>query len=309
MKWNRLKMLGAMTVLMGALTACSCSGTSGTNGQIGLPGNVPGAFDDTPTPQAPEIVAPYLGRWDGGPITVVFLPDGHVAITNRYSTEVPNEIGTYQVNTNNSIDFEWLFSGHEHAYARLANGVLELQIYELTHTANASAAQDEYNRIYQPLVVESAQYLSRFPVGPASGAASKADPNPSRTIAGATVYSGEGIHAEDSFGSSKWYTLPDNTIATYDGYSRVDVWMMPNGRFASEVWLWEGVDEHDQSHVKHYLSWGSYSVKPGDNPLTGDTVSVVYDDNSTSSYKMVGGRRYLRSKIIVYHNAALKKTP
>lgn len=154
---------------------------------------------------------------------------------------------------------------------------------------------------------ESAPYLNEFPAGNIDrGASEPADPKPNNIIANATVYSGSGIHFASSFGSEEWYELPDHSINVYDGYSRTDFWLLPNGRFCVEMWLWKDVDIHDEAHVEHYLSWGKYSVTPGSDPVEGDMVNVVYDNGRTGIYKASGGRRYFRTESIIYHNWALK---
>jgi hypothetical protein len=72
------------------------------------------------------------------------------------------------------------------------------------------------------------------------------------------------------------------------------------------MWLWDGVDIHDEAHVQHYLSWGKYSVTPTNDPVEGDIVNVDYDNGRTATYKASGGRRYFRTQSIIYHNWALK---
>lgn len=258
-------------------------------------------------PQSPDVLQPYAGIWSGSTMQVTFLLDGRVCIYNQYSSATPLETGTYHVNTDKSIDFQWIFSGHEHTYAYLQNGKLELSIYELQNTGNENDAIVFYNQQYQQLVNESVPYNSRFRIGAAiKGAGDATDPNPNKVFANATTYSGAGVHFADSFSGTEWYEMPDHSINVYDGYSRADLWFLPNGRFVSEMWLWKGVDIHDFAHVSHFISWGKYSVTPGINALEGDQVNVVYDNGRTAVYNAVGGRRYLQTKAITYHNWELK---
>jgi hypothetical protein len=62
-------------------------------------------------PQSPDILAPYVGVWEGSSLKVVYLLNGRAAIYNRYSSKTPLEVGTYHVNDNKSMDFDWVFSG------------------------------------------------------------------------------------------------------------------------------------------------------------------------------------------------------
>jgi len=311
MRKTLMKRMGVASalVLMTLLSACSPSGDTtgdGSGSTGGQTGGDPGTTDGLPTPQPEAVVAPYVGRWESGPITAVFLKDGRAAINNARVGAIPSEIGTYHVNDDGSLECDWIFSGKEHIEASFENGSLRLSIDYLDRTATADEAPNAYNEIYQALLAESTGYMGYSPVGAISGSADPADPNPSQVFSGATVYSGNGIHVENSFSSVEWYDLPYNQIGRYDGYSRADIWLMPNGRFASEMWLWNGVDSNGQANVTHYLLWGKYKVAPGTDALSGDTVSFAYDDGETAAYKFVGGRRYLRTRVIIYHNAAVK---
>jgi hypothetical protein len=298
MKRTMTKLLGIALLL----TASACSQSA--SGSTDLDSSQPYT---PPPPQSPEVLAPYVGRWEGQSLTVVLHKDGRAAILNRASSSVPAEVGTYRIVSPKSIEFDWLFSGHEQTYATVSGDALTLSIYDLSRTAQASEAQNAYDAIYQPLVTESGTYRSRFLVGAASGAHDPLDPHPERRNAGATVYSGEGLYLYDSFSTSAWEELPNGRINVYDGYSRADMWLLPDGRVCNQIWLWQGVDVHDEAHVKHVLSWGKYSVTPGQNPLEGDVVHVAFDNGSSAAYRMVGGRRYLKTREITYHNAALKQ--
>jgi hypothetical protein len=258
-------------------------------------------------PQPADVLKPYTGIWQNSGLQVAFLIDGRVVITNQHSSSIPLEIGTYHVNTDKTIDFQWMFSGHEHTHASLQNSNLELSIYELQKTGDADDAIALYNQQYQQLVNESNTFNARFAIGAAvKGAGNANDPNANNVFANAVTYSGAGVHFADSFSGTQWYEMPDHSINVYDSYSRADLWFLPNGRFVSEMWLWKGVDIHDYAHVKHYISWGKYAVTPGINALEGDLVKVEYDNGRTATYNAVGGRRYCQTKYIIYHNWALK---
>ncbi len=298
MKRTITNLLGSALLLV--VSACSQS----IGGSTELDSIQP---DTPPTPQSPEVLAPYVGRWEGKYVTLVLLSDGRAAILNRASSSVPAEVGTYRILSEKSIEFDWLFSGHEQTYATVSGDAFTLSIYDLSRTASASQAQDAYDAIDQPLVAESEAYRSRFPVGSPTDAHDPLDPHPERREAGATVYSGEGLYLYDSFSNSAWEELPNGHINVYDGYSRVDMWLLPDGRVCNQIWLWQGVDVHDEAHVKHVLSWGKYSLAPGQNALEGDIVRIAFDNGTRAAYRMVGGRRYLKTREVTYHNAALKE--
>ena len=143
---------------------------------------------------------------------------------------------------------------------------------------------------------------AKFPVGHISNTtADEHDPHSDKVIKGANVFT-TGVHFQNSFTSSEWYKMPDGKIEGFDGYSRTDVWLLPNGRFFMQLWLWDGVDPADRMEsYKHQASWGKYTVIKGSDVMAGDVVNFYYDNGATAAYRTVVGQNCFLTKEVVYH--------
>lgn len=291
----------AFILSIALFSSCSKKDSGG-----GTSPTVDSSDESIPAPQPSSVTAPFIGLWENSSISIVFLTDGRTAIIDRDNARTPIQTGYYHVEADRSITFEWRLTGHE-VHITIFNGsTLTLGTSNLQQRGSAANAESYYNQIYQYLINYSIPFNNQFTVGAMSGNPNPSDPNPGNILQGATVYNGAGQHFADSFGGTEWYDMPDHSVNAYDSYSRADFWLMPNGRFCSEIWLWEGVDVHDYAHVKHVINWGKYTVTPATDLVQGDIITCYYDTGRKGIYRAVAGRRYLRTASIIYHNWALK---
>lgn len=294
--------LGACTKTNPAATGSDTEQLSLTN-PVAYTGQVPEAPDADPEPRVSPAFAPYAGVWkqSGSGKTLVFLPDGRIA------SSAPNEIPDLGVlipeTGSNWFHIRWVMSDVEYYSISVSGNTLTILPFDFIRTGSAANAQAAYDGIYNSLKAYAGNNTARFPVGPvANRTPDPHDPRPGNVIKGASVYT-TGNHFMSSFTDSRWYDMPDGKIEGFDGYSRTDVWLLPNGRFFMQLWLWDGVNPISKiESFKHQMSWGKYTVIKGSDVIKGDVVNFYYDNGGTAAYRTVGGQSCFLTKNIVYHS-------
>lgn len=299
----------AWVLSLGACTKTNPAGTDSGNEPISLTapvaysGNVPEAPDPDAEPRVSAAFAPYVGVWkqSGSGKTLVFLPDGRIA--SGASNETPDLGVLIPEAGSNRFHIRWVMSDVEYFSISVSGNTLTILPFDFIRTGSAASAQAAYDGISNSLKAYAGTNAAKFPVGPvANKTADPHDPKPNNVIKGASVYT-TGNHFMSSFTATRWYDLPDGRIEGFDGYSRTDVWLLPNGRFFMQLWLWDGVNPVSKiESFKHQMSWGKYTVIKGSDVIKGDVVNFYYDNGGTAAYRTVGGQSCFLTKNTVYHS-------